>query len=55
LCERRFCKEIFWCRERFAGGALASVLRKHSTEGRTPDAVERYVSYKLPNVERAGR
>ena len=27
--------------ENSAGGTLASVLRKHSTEGRTPDAVER--------------
>src|SRR5262249_18464177 len=28
-----------------AGGALASVLRKHSSEGRTPDAAERCIRH----------
>jgi hypothetical protein len=36
-----FAKKFFGAGRDSAGGALASVLRKHSTEGRTPDAVER--------------
>ena len=38
MCERRFCKKFFGAGRDSAGGALASVLRKHSSEGRTPDA-----------------
>jgi hypothetical protein len=34
-----FCRKIFGAGRDSAGGALA-VLRKHSTEGRTPDAVD---------------
>jgi hypothetical protein len=34
---RRFCKRFFGAGIDSAGGALASVLRKHSTEGRTFD------------------
>ena len=54
MYEGRFCRKIFWCRERiplaarshqFFGNTL-SVLRKHSTEGRTPDAVERCVRHR---------
>ena len=45
MCERRFCKKIFGAGRDSAGSALASVLRKHSTEGRTPDAVERCVRH----------
>src|SRR6516165_12545763 len=42
LCVKdAFAKKFFGVREDSAGGPLASVLRKHSTEGRTPDAVER--------------
>src|SRR6516164_2006562 len=46
LCVKdAFAKKFFGVREDSAGGALASVLRKHSTEGRTPDAVERCVRH----------
>src|SRR5215510_11848326 len=42
LCVKdAFAKKFFGVGRDAAGGALASVLRKHSTEGRTPDAVER--------------
>src|SRR6516164_3723943 len=40
-----FAKKFFGAGRDSAGGALASVLRKHSTEGRTPDAVERCVRH----------
>jgi hypothetical protein len=44
LCVKdAFAKKFFGAGRDSAGGALASVLRKHSTEGRTPDAVERCV------------
>src|SRR5262245_51197811 len=44
LCVKdAFAKKFFGAGRGSAGGALASVLRKHSTEGRTPDAVERCV------------
>jgi hypothetical protein len=36
----RFAKKFVGLGRDSAGGALASVLRKHSTEGRTPDGVE---------------
>src|SRR5262249_28106716 len=40
LCVKdAFAKKIFGAGRDSAGGALASVLRKHSSEGRTPDAV----------------
>src|SRR5262249_37791641 len=45
LCERRFCKKNFGTGRDSAGGALASVLRKHSSEGRTPDAAERCIRH----------
>ena len=35
MCEGRFCKKFFGAGRDSAGGALASVLRKHSPEGRT--------------------
>ena len=38
-----------------AGGALASVLRKHSTEGRTPDAVDPQIKRKISLHLRARR
>src|SRR5262249_21305114 len=42
LCVKdAFAKKFFGVGRDSAGGALASVLRKHSTEGRTPDAIER--------------
>src|SRR6516165_7483161 len=42
LCVKdAFAKKIFGAGRDSAGGALASVLRKHSTEGRAPDAVGR--------------
>src|SRR6516165_6156602 len=42
LCVRdAFAKKFFGAGRDSAGGALASVLRKHSTEGRAPDAVGR--------------
>src|SRR5262249_61617157 len=42
LCVKdAFAKKFFGAGRDSVGGALASVLRKHSTEGRTPDAVER--------------
>ena len=37
-----FAKKIFGAGRDSAGGALASVLRKHSSEGRTPDAAKLY-------------
>src|SRR5262249_38887955 len=37
---KTFLQKIFWCRERFP-----SVLRKHSSEGRTPDAAERCIRH----------
>jgi hypothetical protein len=40
-----FAKKFFGAGRASAGGALASVLRKHSSEGRTPDAVERCVRH----------
>ena len=40
-----FAKKFFGAGRDSAGGALASILRKHSTEGRTPDAVERRVRH----------
>src|SRR5262249_5289793 len=40
-----FAKQFFGAGRNPAGGALASVLRKHSTEGGTPDAVERCVRH----------
>src|SRR5215831_5679567 len=40
-----FAKKFFGVGRDSAGGALASVLRKHSSEGRTPDAVERCVRH----------
>jgi len=36
-----FAKKFFGAGRDSDGGALASVLRKHSSEGRTPDAAER--------------
>ena len=36
-----FAKKFFGAGRDSAGGALALVLRKHSSEGRTPDAAER--------------
>jgi hypothetical protein len=45
LCERRFCKKFFWCRERFRRRRVASVLRKQSSEGRTPDVAERCIRH----------
>jgi hypothetical protein len=42
LCVKdAFAKKFFGAGRDSAGGALASVLRKHSSEGRTPDAAER--------------
>src|SRR5262249_17203037 len=40
-----FAKKFSGAGKDSAGGSLASVLRKHSSEGRTPDAVERCVSH----------
>src|SRR5262245_55957275 len=40
-----FAKKIFGAGRDSAGGALASVLRKHSSEGRTPDAAERCIRH----------
>jgi len=40
-----FAKKFSGAGKDSAGGALASVLRKHSSEGRTPDAVERCVRH----------
>ena len=40
-----FAKKFFGAGRDSAGGALASVLRKHSTGGRTSDAVERCVRH----------
>src|SRR6516225_9738259 len=40
-----FAKKFFGAGRDSAGGALASVLGKHSTEGRTPDAIERCVRH----------
>src|SRR5262249_36306442 len=48
-----FAKKFFGARRDSAGGALASVLRKHSSEGRTPDAVERCVRTCRPDSETA--
>jgi hypothetical protein len=41
-----FAKKFFDAGRDSADGALASVLRKHSTEGRTPDAAERRVTHR---------
>src|SRR5262249_464217 len=42
LCVKdAFAKNFLVSGENSAGGAVASVLRKHSSEGRTADAVER--------------
>ena len=54
MCERRFCKKIFGAGRDSAGGALA-VLRKHSTEGRTPDAVDPQIKTKISLHLRARR
>src|SRR5262249_15116715 len=40
-----FAKKFFGAGRDSAGGALASVLWKHSSEGRTPDAAERCVRH----------
>src|SRR5262250_588162 len=40
-----FAKKFFGAGRDSAGGALALVLRKHSSEGRTPHAVERCVRH----------
>jgi transcriptional regulator with XRE-family HTH domain len=37
-----------------AGGALASVLWKHSTEGRTPDAVDPQIKRKISYISGPG-
>jgi len=39
LCERCFCKKIFWCRERFRWARSHRFFGNTLTEGRTPDAV----------------
>jgi hypothetical protein len=43
-----FAKKVFGVGRDSAGGALASVLRKRSTEGRTPDAVRPTSTANLP-------
>ena len=43
-----FAKKFFGVGRDSAGGALASVLRKHSSEGRTPDAIERCAAASMP-------
>src|SRR5215813_909443 len=40
-----FARKFFGAGRVSAGGALASVLRKHSSEGRIPDAAERCVRH----------
>src|SRR5262245_51809871 len=40
-----FAKKFFGVGRDSAGGALALVLRKHSSEGRTPDAAERCIRH----------
>jgi hypothetical protein len=40
-----FAKKFFGAGRDSAGGALASVLRKHSSEGRTPDTAERCIRH----------
>ena len=42
-----FAKKFFGAGRDSAGGALASVLLKHSTEGRTPDAVDPQIKRKI--------
>src|SRR5215510_11437122 len=46
LCVKdALAKKFFGVGRDSAGGALASVLRKHSSEGRTPDADERCIRH----------
>jgi hypothetical protein len=49
-----FAKKFLVPGENSAGGALSSVLRKHSTEGRTPDAVSRRYPLKTGSVRDSG-
>jgi hypothetical protein len=50
-----FAKKFLVPGENSAGGALSSVLRKHSTEGRTPDAVDPQIKRKISLHLRARR
>jgi hypothetical protein len=54
LCVKDVFAKNFWCRERFRCRRARIVLRKHSTEGRTPDAVSRRYPLKTGSVRDSG-
>src|SRR5262249_54932470 len=50
LCERRFGKKVFWCRERFAGGALASQVNRLASPAFRAEALEASAKPALSNA-----